>query len=380
MTRYTRVRFLPRGPFHFGGRGVGMEHADVGLPADSLFSALCVALADHAGPDALAGLLARFASPPFRLTSLMPFAGQVCFLPYPQIAPPKTPKAQEIAHRKKFKDIVWVSESVFRGLVRGEAVPADALDDDLPVTLHGGSIWLTQTEKTALTIFEALDPETEAVRPGVLWRTAKRPRVTVDRTTSASAVWATGATYFNAAADATAGLYTVIEWLDADETLRGQVCTTFERLGEAGIGGERSSGHGRFEAQCDDLAGWDIGAVTGEYFTTLAPYHPAAAEKAVLGTGARYDIVLRRGWLSMPGFSNLRRGTVRMIGDGSVLLWPGPDPRAVLGELVDVTPADVRAAGRTVRRSGLAFPVRVAAAAMDPAAAPAAAPQKGGAP
>ena len=60
MTRYTRVRLAPRGPFHFGGRGVGMEHSEVGLPADSLFSALCVTLGESAGGAAVEALLARF--------------------------------------------------------------------------------------------------------------------------------------------------------------------------------------------------------------------------------------------------------------------------------------------------------------------------------
>ena len=46
MTRYTRVRLAPRGPFHFGGPRGGMEHSEVGLPADSLFSALCVTLGE----------------------------------------------------------------------------------------------------------------------------------------------------------------------------------------------------------------------------------------------------------------------------------------------------------------------------------------------
>ena len=93
MTRYTRVRLAPRGPFHFGGRGVGMEHSEVGLPADSLFSALCVTLGESAGGDAVEALLARFptaetrAEAPFRLTSLMPYAGGVYFLPYPHDRP-----------------------------------------------------------------------------------------------------------------------------------------------------------------------------------------------------------------------------------------------------------------------------------------------------
>jgi CRISPR type III-A-associated RAMP protein Csm4 len=368
MSKYTRVRLLPLGPFHFGGRGVAMERADVGLPADSLFSALCVTLAQDEGEDEVTGLLARFgARAPFRLTSLLPYAGEVRFLPYPQITPSQTPKATAMQHRKRFKEIAWVSESVFRSLARGDE-PAAALDEGLPITLHGGSIWVTRGEEVALRAFEAHDSETDEKQTGVLWRSAMRPRVTVDRTTSASAVWASGATHFNTAQAAdgkrvVAGLYTVIEWLDADAALREQVKGWFERLGRAGIGGERSSGHGQFDARLDEMNDWNVGA-DGPFFATLAPYHPRWEERDALGEGASYDITIRRGWMSMPGFSNLRRGTVRMIADGSVLRWPGGKTGAALGDLIDVTPKAAADAGRRVWRYGLAFPVGIAAAAM----------------
>jgi len=371
MTRFTRVHLVPAGPFHFGGRGVGMEHSDVGLAADSLFSALCVIVAEDAGAAALEALLRRFqrtegAGPPFRLTSLMPYAGAVHLLPYPSTGAPKTPAAADMRRRKAFKDIAWVSESVFRVLARGEPVPQDALDNGMPVALHGGKIWVTAAEKAALASFRARDPETNEQQEGVLWRTAIRPRVTVDRRSSASAVYSTGATHFNRCGDEQAGLYTVIEWLDADRPIQDTIKRCFKLLGEAGIGGERSTGHGHFTPVFDDLDRWDIAAPAGAYFATLSPYLPAAGEAAALQPGSRYEIVLRRGWLSMPGYSNLRRGAARMLADGSVLCWPEPGrPDAVLGELADVTPRRLaEETGRRVYRYGLAFPVRVAAAAM----------------
>ena len=168
MTRYTRVRLAPRGPCHFGGRGVGMEHSEVGLPADSLFSALCVTLGESAGGDAVEALLARFpraetaAEAPFRLTSLMPYAGDTYFLPYPMIGPPKVEGADDLRRRKEFKEIAWVSEAVFRQLARGES-PDDAVDDKgRPITIHGGKIWMTKDERHALRIFEASTPESSA--------------------------------------------------------------------------------------------------------------------------------------------------------------------------------------------------------------------------
>jgi CRISPR-associated protein Csm4 len=379
MTHYTRVRLAPRGPFHFGGRGVGMEHSEVGLPADSLFSALCITLRETAGGAAVEALLARYptsersAAPPFRLTSLMPYAAGVYFLPSPMIGPPKVKDAGDLRRRKEFKEIAWVSEVVFRYLTRGET-PAEALDGNgHPITIQGGKVWLTQAECKSLKIFEGRDLETHAVVKPLLWRTGRRPRVTVDRLTSASAVYSAGATEFNQAeqdgADGkkqklTAGLYTVIEWLDADDALRGQIKAAFEALGAAGIGGERSSGYGQFTPGFDELAAWQPGAAGGGYFTTLAPYLPARGESQVIGPGARYEITLRRGWLSLPGHQNLRRGTARMIADGSVLHWPAGG--APMGTLADVTPGPLDMPdGRRIYRYGLAFPVRIADAAMN---------------
>jgi len=369
MTRYTRVRLIPLGPFHFGGRGVGMEYTGIGLLADSLFSALCVTIAEVAGVSEVEKLLARFpiresaSQPPFRLTSLMPYAANVYFLPYPVIAPPNVPGATDLRKRKRFKNIQWVSEVVFRALAIGKR-PSDALDDrDRPITIHGGKVWLAQAEKDQLADFIARDPETNAVQAPVLWRTDRRPRVTVDRQTSASTVYGTGTTQFNRAGDLRAGLYTVIEWLVNDADLRALVQKTFEQLGAAGIGGERSSGYGQFEPEFTDLKTWSIGAPDGSYFATLSPYHPRESEKVVIGPGARYNIVLRRGWLSLPGYQNLRRASARMIADGSVLCWPG-DVKS-LGDLVNVTPAPLqRENSPTIYRYGLAFPVRIADAAM----------------
>ena len=376
MTRYTRVRLAPRGPCHFGGRGVGMEHSEVGLPADSLFSALCVTLGENAGGDAVEALLARFpmaetlAEAPFRLTSLMPYAGDTYFLPYPMIGPPKVTGADDLRRRKEFKEIAWVSEAVFRHLACGKS-PTDAVaNNGRPITIHGGKIWVTEAERKTLLVFEARNAETNVVEKPVLWRTDRRPRVTVDRVTSASAVYSTGATEFNHAGvgdqHVTAGLYTVIEWLDADDALRSQIKAAFEALGAAGIGGERSSGYGQFELGWEPLSAWEVAADEGtcSYFTTLAPYLPARRESQAIGAGARYEIMLRRGWLSLAGYQNLRRGTARMIADGSVLCWP-TDCEPV-GTLTDVTPGPLDVAGgRRIYRYGLAFPVRIADAAMD---------------
>jgi hypothetical protein len=82
---------------------------------------------------------------------------------------------------------------------------------------------------------------------------------------------------------------------------------------------------------------------------------------------AAYDLLLRRGWMSSPDASNLRRKMVRLLGEGAVLhSLPG---RASYGALADATP-DIfdparNARGHKVYRYGLAFPVGVAAEAVE---------------
>jgi CRISPR-associated protein Csm4 len=134
----------------------------------------------------------------------------------------------------------------------------------------------------------------------------------------------------------------------------------FQVLGDDGLGGERAYGYGHFTpgfAAVPDVPG----ATGGEYFTTLSPYLPQPAESAVFDDHVRYAITLRRGWLSTPGYANLRRPTVRMVDTGAVLKWPGG---AVVGCLADATPTVARAS-LAVRRYGIAWPVPVAAAALE---------------
>lgn len=368
MTRYTRVRLEPNGPFHFGGRGIGLEYSDSWLTADGLFSALCNVLAVQQGSAAVTDLLNSFVraeskeAVPFRLTSLMPYAGKTYFLPYPMIGPPRVTGSDTLSNRKLFKGIHWLSQAVFQQVVSYQQ-PLGASQNEEPITIQSGSIWLTANEKQHLETFTAHDKKTDELKKGILWRNDIRPRVTVDRRASASAIYSVGGVYFNKTKDQHAGLYTVIEWLAANDTLRDQIQKAFAWLGETGLGGKRNSGFGVFSPAPEDLQTWNPGAATGDYFTTLAPYNPRASEQETIQSGSRYELILQRGWMSITGFQNVRRSSVRMIADGSLLHWPAQyEP---LGRVVDVTPQKVKDAhGPAIFRYGLAFPVRVENAAV----------------
>jgi CRISPR-associated protein Csm4 len=125
-------------------------------------------------------------------------------------------------------------------------------------------------------------------------------------------------------------------------------------LGDSGIGGERSGGHGQFiVSHRQQLSRPDV---RNGRFITLAHYNPLQGEKAVLNSGAAYNLVDRRGWMSSPDRSSLRRKSVKMVAAGGVLrAIPG---QARYGRLVDVTPEDFDI--HKVWRYGYAFPIGLA--------------------
>jgi hypothetical protein len=91
-------------------------------------------------------------------------------------------------------------------------------------------------------------------------------------------------------------------------------------------------------------------------FVTLSPLCPADAAQAarLTGLGAAYELLCRRGWICSPEGSHLRRKSVWMITEGSVLTG---SVQSVAGRLVDVKPDMLQA--HPVYRYGYAFAVGV---------------------
>jgi CRISPR-associated protein Csm4 len=337
-----------RSPFHFGERGVGMEEASVLLHSDTLFSALCLMLLETGA--ALDSFLQGFprwrfeehkplqslpGEPPLRLSSAFPFwakrengrvTDRLFFFPKPFLRPKLVSEGEDLKQAKAFKRVQFVSQSIFEALLAGGEAPLEALIQD-------GKIWLTLQEAQKIGVEK-------------LWVEETRPHVAVDRMTSASQVYAVGQARFQQGA----GLFFLVDY--ADEAWRPHIEKALRALGDSGIGGERSSGRGQFDLEIlDDFhirIPHDAGA-----FTSLSLFWPSQEEvRAGLLAGARYGLLLRRGWIGAPGGMNLRRRGVRLLAEGSVF------PKQPMGALVDVKPLDpeeVPNVEHDVWRYGLAF-------------------------
>jgi len=334
----------PRAPFHFGVRGVGVEATTLTAPSDTLFSALCITLRELHGQEELERFLDRFPTPdhperepPFLLSAGLPYAGEVCFYPRPLLPVPGL--EDNPAEQKKQKKITFVSETVFRAWVGGGDVLSYYSPDNL---LHGDRVWVTDDERAGLTD-RFLDEDTGRVR---MWAVGDVPRVTVDRVTSASSVYQAGQVRFAPGA----GLYVLVAW--RDDGWRDRFWEALQALGDAGLGGERSSGYGLFTPLAPQPV--DLPDVDGAgRWTTLSLCWPLPGQEGVLQGQTAYRLGMRRGWMGSPDGRNLRRKQVAMLEPGSVLRTL-PD-RTVYGGLANVTPEVFET--HEVWRYGLALPV-----------------------
>jgi CRISPR-associated protein Csm4 len=371
-----------RAPFHFGLRGVGIEATAVHGPSDTLFSALCHVLRQQFDQTTLQDFLAGFSSsePPLVLSSAFPYvlsrreeevdwqipkpfdSGQaIRFFPRPLEPPPGV--LDDAEERKTVKRVTWLSEGIFRAWVSNDAAALSRewikeLDVGGQKVKHPnlvqGRVWLTADERERVAGWR--DEETDAIR---LWAVGDVPRVTVDRRASASTVYQAGRVWLQPGG----GLWLLARWRE-DWRERGELALRV--LGDAGVGGERSAGHGQFHLHGPHALAGLPDPTPGGRFVTLSLYHPTQAELAdVIGDSkVSYRLQMRRGWMSSPDStrpakgeplrgSALRRKAVRMFAEGSILRWP--DGKAVRGDLADVTPEAFDP--HKVWRYGLAYAV-----------------------
>lgn len=350
MARYTAYHLAFRSPLHVGERGVGLEVARTHLPADTLFSAVCSVWRLFSGEDSLClDFLRKYDGTgpdgartdnrvPMLLSSAFPFAGQVRFFPKPLGQLGKVGTGDE--HFKAYKRLRFVSERIFQAILHGTDL---VFRRDQCV--NGGTAWVTDEERALL------EPWTDDATGDIaLWKVAVVPRVTLDRITSASEIWHFGELTF---ADG-AGLWFAAEFApDAGEELRNRFETVLRVLGDEGLGGDRTAGRGLFMLQTPQSIVLPAVGASGR-FVTFAPLCPRDAQElaALTVDGAAYELMPRRGWATSPEASHLRRKTVWMFAEGSVLTRTAPTSP---GCLVDLTP-DILTS-HPVLRYGYGFPV-----------------------
>jgi CRISPR-associated protein Csm4 len=350
MSEWTTYGLQPKvgGGFHFGLLGLEQEESAPHCPSDTVFAALVATLADLEGDEGVRAFTAPLEEgrPPFLLTSAFPRAGTLPLLPVPSLKLNLTP---EPGQRKLFKRLRYVSPMIFKRALAGDSLDGYIGSQGKGAFLQEGRVWVTRAEREALPVQWRHLPYDE-LREEKVWLSSSVDRVTVDRVSSASAVYRMGRTVYASGC----GLWMGIQWPDGvDEVIQDQLNVLLAHLADRGLGGERSVGYGQFTLQLDPLD-LDLPTPTdAEPVLTLSRYLPRVDElPGALRGRASYSLDAVAGWLAAPGERAQRRRQVRLLSEGSVF---EPTASRPWGRLADLRPEGWDA--HPIWRWGYACPV-----------------------
>ncbi|BAY38652.1 Csm4 family CRISPR-associated RAMP protein [Nostoc sp. NIES-2111] len=337
-----------RSPAHFGEVGIGMEQTSDRVRSDALFSAWVSIYARLFDKNAVEALLQQFPTPekqelipPFRISSTFVYREvekgdrTIYYLPRPLKFPINYPD-NDLEFFKTYKKLNYLPLEVWHRWYQGEGFTESDTQQLIDETKDKSQGELR--ELGTLDYKKALKID-------------KVPKIAVDRVTRATNLYHTGFVQF-AWEDEQAGLYFLLQLSPEGEKLADKLQAALHLLGEEGIGGERSSGAGRFEVNWLDLPEtWKqlVNFQDGKYHSILSLFWDSSITKDFLENSS-YEIQERGGWIAE---SQLRRKMVRMFSEGSVFL------SAPKGMLVDVTPHEFKK--HTIYRSGISLSLPIKA-------------------
>lgn len=341
MTSFLLCRFVPDAPMHLGEKEGVLEETFEYIRSDTLFSAICNAYLLLYGREELESLLEGFKleRPPFLISSAFPYAADVLFFPLP-----KNIDLSSYIGVKKAKRVELVSESIFRAALKGDV--EDVIKKGYCL-IQGERVLVTREEAERLRDHLGVRVA-EEIR---IWRKREVPRVALDRKTNASSIYYFGEVKFSESC----GLFFLMKEGNGFKGVEKRVKAALRLLRDEGIGGDRTYGKGMFEDVRFDGISFECGRK--DFFVTLSLYYPKREEISCL-KDAFYDLVTRGGWIFSYSGVGMRRRSVRMLAEGSVVRFAtthegGED--LLHGALVDVTPADF--GWHRIYRYGYAFPI-----------------------
>lgn len=338
MSTWKLVRLnFEKNPVHFGELGIGLEETAERVCSDTLFSAWINAYVRLFGSTAVENLLQKFLdSPPARISSTFIYRQQgdkfTYYLPRPLAFPRNYPQEDDLAFFKTYKNLKYLPLDLWQRWYQGEGFTTEGENSD-------------RTELVATTDKRKAEGALHDAGAFDYSSTSKKhqlPKVAVDRVTRATNFYHTGFVQFEYEQNGNgtkkhSGLYFLLQFHNTDEYLENRLQAALNLLGEEGLGGERSSGAGRFKVDWSNLpSDWqkvvDFKAENSHCLISL--FYQESLSPEFL-TDSSYEIIERGGWISSP-FSGqqLRRKKVRMFAEGSVFSSPPS------GQLANVTPRE----------------------------------------
>ncbi|HCL99011.1 MAG TPA: type III-A CRISPR-associated RAMP protein Csm4 [Fervidobacterium sp.] len=287
MRKY-RVKLKLLSPFHVGYREGDYTVSEVSIPSDTLFSGIINAFSLLYGKEETDKLVDAFLNGefPFKVSSTFPYCGDEFFYPKPLNYSANTDNAKSVSKAKYISERLLFQRS------------SENIKD---IQISYGFI-SSKELGTPLYILE------------------KRPRVSLDKITSASEIYYIQLTRYSS----NAGLWF---FLDVEDEYEKRIRAAIKLLGDEGIGGERTIGAGFFEPEFTDTKE----EYAGDSYISLSSFIPKAEECAFLKF---YELQERTGFIYSPYESTKKHKIYTMVKEGAILSGK------VEGMIVDGTPED----------------------------------------
>lgn len=307
----TRIKLKNMTPLHLGK---GKDSYDVSSPilqSDTLASALASVRAMTGKTDDVQDFLESFT-----ISSAFPYDGDEFFFPRPSgrlnIIVEGLPEEK---YRKKLKSLRFITADEWMRLIKGEQleIHPNQLQGEFLISRHIDSQTSPYSEPTMRIINQRVQVPREENKDSEPFMFE----------------W----TYFHHGERET-GLYCLVQTDDDQRT--EELKELFVRLGEQGVGSDRSVGGGHFDIEADTI---ELPTITDANATMLlSTYIPQKQELSQLDLSkASFSVFKRGGFLAgstNESATHLRRKTVYMFDAGSVF----PETAPLQGQVVDVTP------------------------------------------
>jgi len=295
------VKLFLTSPLHIGELGLGMEEAGMIIHSDTLYSVIHQTwLKVYSGDGPL----------PIKISSAYPFIDNIYYLSKPGLEPPGFDDSDlRETYAKPVKSTAFLSHRIFKKWISRETVD-----------------------------YEEMEKETKFLEDNI--KNTVRPRVKLDRINGQSVLYHIGEVSF---AKGHAGLYFFVQ---CSENLYEKLQQIMRILSDDGIGGEKSSGYGQFEAQF--IKDFIVPEVDdGKQFVSISLYYPASKEE-FKGAMKSYQVCRRGGWTTGQD-TNYAHKRVIMFSEGSVF------NKEVAGSVVNVAPSGIK---HPVYRYGKTFLIK----------------------
>ena len=277
--RIVKLHFTA--PVHLGDVGIGLEESSIVLHSDTIFNAICNALAKLNGAEWVTDFLEKFSEKPcFRISSGFPFSGDTLFFPKPRNRANINEELQQ-EYGKQLKKTSYLAKKYFEMWIGGDELSKKDIEE---VT---GCDISKHCKETLL------------------------PKVSVDRAQAESSIYFLGSVRFKE----NSGLWFIVDCDDDDYEM--VVLPALRLLQHDGIGGKRTWGYGAFELKDGTI---EMKLPDADTHLLLSLYYPEDHEKRLFALQeSRWDFVLRGGYAHPYGLKrSQQKPQVLFISEGSV--------------------------------------------------------------